>query len=267
VAVDEPARDVLVERVGQHRRLDGVRRGVAADQLVPAGLRVEHRGPELAARLLAGDRGERLGWDSVASLPRWPTPSASASRRAGSTVSTSTRPPISVAAYAASAAAMVVLPTPPEPHDEQHLLAGEQRSMSALGAARRSGAHHVSPSIAMSSSSASASATSATTRRAGGAGEQFGHDQHREVGARVLEPGEVAGADTPPGLGDAGRVDDGVDAAPGRVDEQPMGLGRGRRRRRLASVEQSGQHTVGDQHRRLDAGLVGQPARRARWSR
>jgi hypothetical protein len=53
----------------------------------------------------------------VASLPRAPpTPMASARRRAGSTVSTSTRPPRSVAANVAKAAAVVVLPTPPEPH-------------------------------------------------------------------------------------------------------------------------------------------------------
>ena len=54
VAVHEAAGDVLVERVGQHgvAHLD-VRR-VAADEIVPAGLGVEHRRPQLAAR---GDAG------------------------------------------------------------------------------------------------------------------------------------------------------------------------------------------------------------------
>ena len=54
VALDELAGDVLVERVGQ----DGVPGGgvgsVEADQVVPAGLRVEHGGEELAPRLDAG---------------------------------------------------------------------------------------------------------------------------------------------------------------------------------------------------------------------
>ena len=51
----------------------------------------------------------------TSSLPIPFNPSASASRRAGSTVSTSTRPPCSTTAVAASAAAVVVLPTPPGP--------------------------------------------------------------------------------------------------------------------------------------------------------
>ncbi len=66
-----------------------------------------------------------LGWAAApantssgmrtSSLPIPLRPSASASRRAGSTVSTSTRPPSSTTAFAASAAAVVVLPTPPGP--------------------------------------------------------------------------------------------------------------------------------------------------------
>ncbi|MCK4177667.1 hypothetical protein Acit_09420 [Aciditerrimonas ferrireducens] len=55
------------------------------------------------------------GGTRTASLPMPLTPSASASRRAGSTVSTSTRPPERTAAVAAAAAAVVVLPTPPGP--------------------------------------------------------------------------------------------------------------------------------------------------------
>ena len=67
-----------------------------------------------------------LGWAAApvntssgmrtSSFPMPLSPSASASRRAGSTVSTSTRPPSSTTAVAASAAAVVVLPTPPGPH-------------------------------------------------------------------------------------------------------------------------------------------------------
>ena len=51
----------------------------------------------------------------TSALPMPLSPSASASRLAGSTVSTSTRPPCSAAAMAATEAAVVVLPTPPGP--------------------------------------------------------------------------------------------------------------------------------------------------------
>ena len=59
VAVDEAARDVDVERVRQHRLTNLGVRCVAADELVPARLGVEHRGPQLAARLDTG-RCERV---------------------------------------------------------------------------------------------------------------------------------------------------------------------------------------------------------------
>src|SRR3546814_13390891 len=48
-------------------------------------------------------------------LPNASRPSALASRRAGSTVTTRTLPPWCTAAIAAAAAAVVVLPTPPDP--------------------------------------------------------------------------------------------------------------------------------------------------------
>ena len=57
-----------------------------------------------------------------ATLPSPPTPRASASLRAGSTVSTSTRPPRRWAAMAPSAAEIVVLPTPPGSADDYDLL-------------------------------------------------------------------------------------------------------------------------------------------------
>ena len=64
VAVHEAAGDVLVQRVGEHRVAScGVGR-VAADELVPAGLRVEHRRPQLArgdAGIDEGLAGTRTG--------------------------------------------------------------------------------------------------------------------------------------------------------------------------------------------------------------
>src|ERR671910_2117613 len=51
----------------------------------------------------------------VSTLPKRSRPRALASRRAGSTVITSTLPPRWAAAMAAAAAAVVVLPTPPDP--------------------------------------------------------------------------------------------------------------------------------------------------------
>ncbi len=59
-------------------------------------------------------------------LPMPSRPSASASRRAGSTVSTSTFPPPWAAAMAAAAAAVVVLPTPPGPQATTISLRGQQ---------------------------------------------------------------------------------------------------------------------------------------------
>ena len=56
VALHEPAGDVLVERVGEDRVPGRGIRGVAADEVVPALLGVEHRRPQLAARLHAGLR-------------------------------------------------------------------------------------------------------------------------------------------------------------------------------------------------------------------
>src|SRR5690606_8240101 len=59
------------------------------------------------------------------------SPSALASRLAGSTVSTSTLPPRWVAAEAPIAAAVVVLPTPPEPVDTTTSLAEHSCSIVA----------------------------------------------------------------------------------------------------------------------------------------
>jgi hypothetical protein len=56
------------------------------------------------------------GATRTSAVPNGPSPNAVANRRAGSTVSTSTRAPSCVAAMAPSEAEMVVLPVPPLPH-------------------------------------------------------------------------------------------------------------------------------------------------------
>ena len=141
VALHEPARDVLVDRVGQDGVAGlGVGR-VAAHEVVPRLAGVEHGHPQLALGLEAG-RGERLGRAPASRRCRRPRGRGpSASRRAGSTVSTSTRPPSSSVAIVPSAAATVVLPTPPDPQVTAISLAASSCSMDAgpLGASRRRG--------------------------------------------------------------------------------------------------------------------------------
>ena len=76
-------------------------------------------------------------------LPNSSSPSAVARRRAGSTVSTSTRDFWRCAAAMPSAAAIVVLPTPPRAGDEHHLAArrggcrAQPRRTATAGRARR----------------------------------------------------------------------------------------------------------------------------------
>jgi len=69
----------------------------------------------------------------VTSLPIPFSPSASASRRAGSIVSTSTRPGEVVAASIATDAAMVVLPTPPGPQHKMISLVSVSRRIDGTG--------------------------------------------------------------------------------------------------------------------------------------
>ena len=99
---------------------------VALHQVVPRLLGVEHGRPQLAARRDAGRRRTPRAGTGVSTLPNPSRPRALASRRAGSTVSTSTLPPRCAAAMAAAAAAVVVLPTPPEPQAIDDLLGREQ---------------------------------------------------------------------------------------------------------------------------------------------
>ncbi len=67
-------------------------------------------------------------------LPMPSRPRASASRRAGSTVSTSTLLPCRMAAITAAAAAVVVLPTPPGPQATTISLVASRPSMEPLPA-------------------------------------------------------------------------------------------------------------------------------------
>ena len=174
MAVHEAAGDVLVQRVGEHGVADLGVGGVAADQLVPAGLGVEHRRPQLAARLDAG-RGERLV--GHAGRPRCRARRRRARRRAGGPgrpVSTSTLPPWC---------------------DGRRQRRGRRRSSSCRRRPSRGRAPSPCSPASVSRPAASsrrpsghvqlvgeASATSATTAAAGGPGEQLGHVEHRQAG-------------------------------------------------------------------------------------
>ena len=115
VGLHEPSRDVLVERVGQDLLPSRRRRARAgrtrSSQLCLVSSMAAHSSPRGVTPACLNTSSEmRTSW-----LPIPFSPSASASRRAGSTVSTRTRPPCSAAAMAPTAAAVVVLPTPPGP--------------------------------------------------------------------------------------------------------------------------------------------------------
>jgi hypothetical protein len=71
----------------------------------------------------------------VSTLPNRSSPRAFASRRAGSTVMTSTFPPRWAVAMAATAAAVVVLPTPPEPQQITISFAATRCSSEVAGTA------------------------------------------------------------------------------------------------------------------------------------
>src|SRR5919108_2619671 len=73
------------------------------------------------------------GGTGVSTLPNCSSPRALASRRAGSTVMTSTFPPRWAVAMAATAAAVVVLPTPPDPQQITISLAATRCSSEVAG--------------------------------------------------------------------------------------------------------------------------------------
>ena len=108
------ARELLVDAVGEDLVARALVGREALDELVEGALGVEHHRPQLAARpRCRGRRGAR-GRPGAARCRARRRPSALASRRAGSMVTTATRAP-SAARPMASAADVVVLPTPPEP--------------------------------------------------------------------------------------------------------------------------------------------------------
>ena len=121
------AGDVAVEAVGQDALglLGGL--GVLDDQVVERGLGVEHQRPELARPTVPS---MRLGVFDSDSSPR-----ASASRLAGSMVTTHVRAALAGPPSRAMTAAVVVLPTPPEP--VQTMTSCSRDEPGQLGRARR----------------------------------------------------------------------------------------------------------------------------------
>ena len=144
VALDEAARDVAVQRVGQDLLARLARRGRAGGPGRPSSPWCRAWPPTArprgvtpaAAKTSSGIRRSVLPMPAA----RTGQPRASASRRAGSTVSTSTRPPWWQAAMAAAAAAVVVLPTPPGPQAMTISLAGRaSEPVEAAGAGAAGG--------------------------------------------------------------------------------------------------------------------------------
>ena len=133
----ERGRELLVDAVVEDpvaRLLVG---GVLAHHLVEGRLGVEHHRPQLAVASVDPGASNRAGSTRRSVLPSSGSPSESASRLAGSMVSTATFLP-RAAIPAAIAAEVVVLPTPPEPAQMQTRLpssssrdAGHQRASSA----------------------------------------------------------------------------------------------------------------------------------------
>ena len=115
-------------------------RRLAGDQLVEGRLGVEHHRPQLALRSRPPARSNSFGSTRLASLPSSFRPSESASRFAGSIVSTQTLSP-RAAIPVAIAAEVVVLPTPPEPAQMQMSLPSrislDRRHQPSLFASRR----------------------------------------------------------------------------------------------------------------------------------
>ena len=154
-----------------------------------------------------------LGWAAApantssgmrtSSFPIPLSPSASASRRAGSTVSTRTRPPCSTTAVAASDAAVVVLPTPPGPAGDDDVLGVEQLS-------DRLGAPVVGRRRHRPSSSPSEWATWRVVRAPKLRHEEVGQQQHRHaVGEPRLQALQVGRPGAPHGDGEPGRLEHG----------------------------------------------------------
>src|SRR5579864_1067698 len=151
----------------------------------------------------------------AATLPNAPTPSASASRLAGSTVSTRTFPPWRTAAIAAAAAAVVVLPTPPEPHA---ITISCDTSSCSIDPERRSG-------ISVPQLGGEGIGDHARRAQAVGPGEQVRHVQQGQLGGDpVAEALEMGGPGAPKRHGQTGGVEQRPDIAPDR-DVDPLARG------------------------------------------
>ena len=112
------ARDLLVDPVVEDAVARLARPGVARDQLVEGRLRRRASSPTARPRISTPWAANSSGSTRLASLPSSSSPSESASRFAGSIVSTQTFSP-RAAIPVAIAAEVVVLPTPPEPAQMQ----------------------------------------------------------------------------------------------------------------------------------------------------
>ena len=115
------ARELLVDAVGEDLVARALVGGEALDELVEGALGssiIAHSSPRISMPWPA----KRSGSTRRGSLSSSSTPSALASRRAGSMVTTATRAP-AAARPIASAADVVVLPTPPEPRRHDALVA------------------------------------------------------------------------------------------------------------------------------------------------
>ena len=109
-------------RMASRVRASGAWRRTRSSQLCLVSSMATHSSPR--GRTPAAVNASGGTW--VSTFPTASRPRALARRRAGSTVSTSTRPPRWAAAIVPRAAATLVLPTPPEPHVMTISLAGEE---------------------------------------------------------------------------------------------------------------------------------------------
>ena len=216
VAVHEAAGDVLVQRVGQHGVADlGVGR-VAADQLVPARLGVEHRRPQLAAAARAG------GVEGGVRHPRGAVAEGADAEGVGEAAGR-------VDGEHEHLAALLDGGGEPEgggdrrladaarPEHEHHLLA---RRAARRCRRRRAASRSAMGDIRRPARRRGASATSDDDAPPGRLGEQLGHVEHGQAGRDAgPQPLEVAAADAPAGLGDWAAASDLAHAGAGGVDE------------------------------------------------
>ena len=129
-----------LERTSSRVRSSGASSSISSSKVRLASSIIAHSSPRTSMPWPA----RRLGSTRWGSLPSSSTPSALASRRAGSMVTTATRAPCA-ARPMASAADVVVLPTPPEPAQTMMRLS-RRRAFTACLPARRARVASRSPS-------------------------------------------------------------------------------------------------------------------------